>query len=173
MAHIHVLSPAEEAKTPHWKAAVWSGLIAGVVFLVLEMLLVSLIAGDSPWAPMRMMAAILLGQGVLPPPATFDVGIVAAAMVVHFALAIGYGLILSLLVFRLETGPALLIGALFGLGLYVVNFYGFTAVFPWFAMARNGMSILAHAVFGLTAAWAYKALAKREARGGIRLSGAG
>lgn len=162
MAHIHVLSHAGEAKTPHWKAAVWSGLIAGMAFLVLEMLLVSLIAGDSPWAPVRMMAAILLGRDVLPPPATFDLGIAAAAMAVHFVLAVVYGLVLSLLIYRLETGPALLIGALFGLGLYAVNFYGFTAVFPWFAMARNGMSILAHAVFGLTAAWAYKELAKRE-----------
>lgn len=170
MAYIHVVSQAEEAKTPHWKAAVWSGLIAGVVFLVLEMLLVSLVAGDSPWAPVRMMAAILLGQGVLPPPATFDLGIAAAAMLVHFTLAIVYGLILSLLVFRLETGPALLIGALFGLGLYVVNFYGFTAVFPWFAMARNWMSVLAHAVFGLTAAWAYKELARRETRSERRLA---
>ncbi len=165
MAHIHVLSRTEEARAPHWKSAIWAGLIAGVVFIMLEMLLVSLVAGGSPWAPVRMMAAILMGRDVLPPPATFDPGIVMAAMVVHFALAIVYGLILSLLVYRLEVGPALLIGALFGLGLYVVNFYGFTAVFPWFAMARNGMSVLAHAVFGLTAAWVYKELAKREVRG--------
>lgn len=165
MAHIHVLSHAEAARTPRWKAAVWAGLIAGVIFIMLEMLLVSLIAGGSPWAPVRMMAAILLGQGVLPPPATFDLGVAVAAMVVHSALAVVYGLILSLLIYRLELGPALLIGALFGIGLYVVNFYGFTAVFPWFAMARNWMSVLAHALFGLTAAWAYKELAKHEVRG--------
>jgi hypothetical protein len=46
--------------------------------------------------------------------------------------------------------------------LYVVNFYGFTALFPWFAMARNWVSIVAHAVFGFAAAWVYEAFARRR-----------
>ncbi|MDQ3007384.1 MAG: hypothetical protein M3R47_18615, partial [Chloroflexota bacterium] len=55
---------------------------------------------------------------------------------------------------------AILIGAVFGLILYFINFYGLTAIFPWFAMARNWISIFAHIMFGLIAAAAYKQLAK-------------
>ena len=58
----------------HWKAALWAGLMAGAVFVILEMLLVGTVGGDSPWAPPRMIAAIAMGPGVLPPPATFDMG---------------------------------------------------------------------------------------------------
>lgn len=165
MAGIHVLSEYETGKTPHWKAAVYSGLVAGLVFLILEMILVPLIMGMSAWAPVRMMAAILLGQGVLPAegePATFGVGVLLAALVVHFVLAAIYGSILSLIDFRLEEWAAVAIGAVFGLVIYGINFYGFTAVFPWFEMARGWLGIVTHMVFGIVAAWTYKELAKSE-----------
>lgn len=74
------------------------------------------------------------------------------------ALAIVYGLILALIIHRLNIGMAIVAGAVFGLGLYAINFYGFTSVFPWFAMARGGLSIFVHLVFGVVAALAYKRL---------------
>jgi hypothetical protein len=70
-----------------------------------------------------------------------------------------YAVILAFLVHRLELVTALLVGGLFGLALYLVNFYGFTAIFPWFAEARNWVSIVSPIVFGLLAAWAYKTMA--------------
>ncbi len=143
-----------------WKSGVWSGLIAGLVFLALELILVPLLQGGSPWGPPRMIAAIGLGKEVLPPPATFDLGIIFVAMLIHFALAIVYGLILALIIHRLSMGTAIVAGAVFGLALYVINFYGFTALFPWFAMARGGLSIFVHLVFGVVAAWVYKAMQK-------------
>lgn len=73
-----------------WKGGIWSGLIAGLVFLNLEMLMVRLIMGQSTWGPPRMIAAMVLGRDVLLPPATFDIGVVMAAMPVHFVLAIIY-----------------------------------------------------------------------------------
>jgi len=145
-----------------WKAALGSGLLAGSVFLALEMLMVPVFGGGSPWGPPRMMAAILLGKGVLPPPATFDPGIVLVAMVLHLVLSVGYAGLLALLISRLSKGATLTIGAVGGLVLYLVNFYGFTAVFPWFAMARNPITIFTHIVFGLLAAWGYLALVKRH-----------
>ena len=57
---------------------------------------------------------------------------------------------------------ALAAGGVFGLVLYLVNFYGFTAVFPWFAMARGGLSIFVHITFGVVAALAYKGLQRRK-----------
>ena len=145
-----------------WKTAIWAGLIGGVVFMMLEMMMVPLFGGGSPWGPPRMIAAMVMGKGVLPPPATFDMGVLMAAMAVHFPLSIVFTLILAWIIARFDFGVALLIGAVFGLGLYLVNFYGFTAIFPWFAMARNWISIFSHVMFGVIAAAAYKKLAKPQ-----------
>ncbi len=144
--------------TPNWKAAVWAGLIAGLVFLILEMVMVPLFLAGSPWGPPRMIGAIALGQSVLPnppPPPTFDFGVVLTAMIIHFILSVAFAVLLAFIISQVGAGMALLVGAVFGLVLYLVNFYGFTAVFPWFAMARNWVSIFTHIVFGALAAWVY------------------
>lgn len=133
-----------------------AGLIAGLVFVVLEMLLVPTVGGGSAWGPPRMMAAIAMGEGVLPPPATFDAVIFAVGMVVHFALSALLGVVFAAIAgaMRLGAGALVLVGAGFGLVVYFVNFYGFTAVFPWFAIARNAITIVAHLVFGAVLGWA-------------------
>jgi len=83
-----------------WKAAILAGLIGGAVFLMIEMILL-VVTGEMPWAPLRMMAAMVTGDrdGVRPPPATFDTMIMVVAMVVHvilsFLLAIVFARVLS------------------------------------------------------------------------------
>ena len=57
-------------------------------------------------------------------------------------------------------GMMLVSGAVFGLAVYFVNFYGFTALFPWFAMARNSISVFAHMMFGVALAFAYGRLTR-------------
>ncbi|MDQ3077699.1 MAG: hypothetical protein M3Q83_02530 [Pseudomonadota bacterium] len=142
-------------------AAIKAGLIAGLVFMMLEMLLVATIGGGSPWAPPRMIGAMALGEGVLPPPAPFDLTVFMVAMLIHFILAIVLGLLFAAIAeaVRLSRPAAAIVGLLFGLAVYVVNFYGMTAIFPWFAMARNGISIFAHLMFGLVLGYTYRALA--------------
>lgn len=144
------------------KAAAIAGLIAGLVFMMMEMALVAATTG-SPWGPPRMIAAIGLGEGVLPPPATFDLTVMMVAMAIHFGLSIVLGLIWAVLAGRLSGMVALLVGVGFGLVVYVVAFYGMTAVFPWFAMARGWIGIVSHAVFGLVLAWAYLKFRSRPA----------
>lgn len=142
-----------------WSAGAWAGVIAGVVFMIAEMMMVMFIQGESPWGPPRMMAAMVLGKGVLPPPATFDLTVLMVAMMVHIPLSIVYGLAIAWLVHRFEMGTALAIGAVIGLAIYLVNFYPIaSAAFPWFAMARNWMSAAAHMLFGIVAAGSYVAL---------------
>lgn len=162
MTHIEIIG------RPVWRAGIWAGLFAGAVFIVMEMLLVALVGGDSPWAPPRMIAAIVLGKAALPPPATFDIAIVLTGMAVHFALSIILGLVFVALADRLLLRTAwqneplfLAAGAVFGLAIYIVDFYGLTAVFPWFAMARNWISIASHAAFGVVLAASYKLLARQ------------
>lgn len=137
-----------------WTTAALSGFIAGAVFLILALVLVPVILGGSPWGLPRMIAAIVLGEGVLT-PATFDTGIILMAVVAHFFLSVLYATIFALIFGRLQLGPALLAGLGSGLVLYLVNFYGFTGLFPWFATARNWVVILDHVIFGVVTAWSY------------------
>src|SRR5229473_2501434 len=164
-------------RMPDWRAAALAGVIAGVVFLVLEVVLMTLMTGASPWASPRMIAAIILGRSALQSPATFAVGVMIAALVVHFVLAIVFALILSLIMapfsFDSSLAMASLVGAVFGLAIYLINFYGMTQFFPWFAEARNWVSVFAHLVFGVLAADTYMRLERKEAQpGGAGSSGA-
>jgi hypothetical protein len=141
------------------KAGALAGLIAAVVFMMMEMGLVAL-TGDSPWGPPRMIAAIAMGEGVLPPPATFDLTVFMTAMAIHLLLSVVIGVAFAFAVRSLGLVMTLLAGAVLGLGLYVVNFYGFTEIFPWFAMARNAISIVSHIAFGVVLGLSYRQLAK-------------
>lgn len=162
------LSERQRAATAHgrldWKSAAWAGVIAGAVFMMLEMLMVWLLQGQSPWGPPRMMAAMLMGKEVLPPPADFSFVAIAMAMMIHFPLSIVYGLILGWAVRRLDMTAAVLAGAAFGLiAVYLVNFYLIAPLmFPWFVEARNWISLVAHVVFGAVLAGAYVALCRRR-----------
>ena len=150
------------ANTIDWKAAIWAGIIAGLVFMVLEMLLVQLVGEGNMWGPPRMMAAIVMGREVLPPPATFDAGVLIVAMIVHFALSLVYAFIFAWIVgqWQMTMVSAAIGGLVFGLVIYAVNFYGFTVLFSWFAEARNWITILAHAIFGATLGVVYRPLAR-------------
>lgn len=148
----------------HWIAGAVAGLIAGAVFMMVEMAMVMMFMGESPWGPPRMMGAMLLGQGALPPPATFDMGIIMAAMAVHVPLSVVYGLIGAWLIRRFDWGGAALIGAAFGFAIYIVNFYFVApAMFPWFVMARNWISAVTHIVFGIVLGLSYVALRRPKA----------
>ncbi|MDT8388439.1 MAG: sodium:proline symporter [Thiogranum sp.] len=168
MTRANTVSYIEHEKHPQWMPAVWAGLIAGIVFVMAEMLLIVLAGTGSAWGPPRMMAAILMGENVLPPPATFDLGIVMVGMMIHFVLSIIYAFVLGFLILRMDLKGALALGAVFGLALYLINFYVFTAAFPWFAMARGWITIVAHLIFGLVLAWSYKALVHQRAGQHVR-----
>ena len=143
-----------------WRSAIWSGIIAGAVFMMLEMVMVPMFMGGSPWGPPRMIAAIGMGRGVLPPPDTFALVPMMVAMAIHLTLSIVLAVILALVIKGLGLGMAGMVGAIFGLVIYLINFYGLTAFFPWFEMARNWISIFAHVMFGAVAALSYKWLQK-------------
>ncbi|WP_296911674.1 hypothetical protein [Polaromonas sp.] len=65
-----------------WSSAIWSGIIAGAVFMMLEMVMVPLFVGGSPWGPPRMIAAIGMGRGVLAPPDSFALVPMMVAMAI-------------------------------------------------------------------------------------------
>lgn len=148
------------------KAATWAGLIAGAVFVMMEMALIATVGNGMIWGPPRMMAAIVMGEGVLPPPPTFDFMIVMVGMIVHFVLSVVLGLILGWAIakWRLGMTMAIAVGLVFGLIIYLVNFYVMTGLFPWFANARTTITLVSHVVFGGVLGGVYRAMAPHVAK---------
>lgn len=153
-----VKSTSKMRQVMDWRAAFWAGIAAGAVFLAVQMVLLPLLTGGSPWVVPRRIAAIVLGEGVLPPPATFDFTILLVAVLLHFFLSVIYALILAFIIHRWGLIVGILGGALFGLALYVVNFYTFSLLFPWFFPIRSWIDVLSHVLFGAVAGGVYEAL---------------
>jgi uncharacterized membrane protein YagU involved in acid resistance len=158
--HFHFTVPGAHISG---KAVVGAGLLAGAVYFVLEMLMARFVLDVSPWVPARMIAAVSQGTVVLPPPDTFDLSVTIAAIIQHAILSLVYAFIFAFFAKGRSIMVATMLGAAYGLLLYVINFYGFTAAFPWFAAARNWGTVLTHLIFGAVLGGTYAWLA-REAR---------
>lgn len=142
-----------------WKAGAWAGLLAGIAdLLALTVAMAS--QGQSPWGPMRMTAAIVLGPGALPPPDISGVGLFVVALAVHLALSAAYGLVLAALIGRVGWIEGLLTGFAFGLALWIANYFVVApALFPWFApMRAEPLTPALHVFFGCAAAAGYLGL---------------
>jgi len=142
--------------------ALLAGVAAGVIATAAQLALWWL-AGmpllETLFRDAGLTAAIVMGSRVLPPPATPQWEIMLLATLIHFALSVAYALIPAWYASRLRSGPALLAGAVYGLAIYAMNLYGFTAIFPWFAVARDWVTALTHVVFGMALAGACKLFA--------------
>jgi hypothetical protein len=154
----------QTSSTPdvNWGAAAEAGAIAGLVYLAWQMAFYPLVTGGSVWDVPRATAAILIGKGILATPATFNLGVFVVGLFLHLTLSVGYGLLLAAMIAGLRRGAALVSGGIFGLVLYLINFYWFTTAFSWFARARNWSTAVAHVFFGLVAVWSYLALRQRD-----------
>ena len=136
-----------------------AGLGAGVIATVAQLALwwlAEIPLLETLFRDARLTAALVMGTGVLPPPSTPRWDILLVATLIHFTLSVAYALILAHLTARLRTGPALFAGALYGLAIYGINLYGFTLLFPWFAVARDWVTLVAHLVFGIALAGGYR-----------------
>lgn len=133
-------------------AATRAGLITGVVFLILVMIMIPVFLDGSPWAPPRMMAAILLGEEVAPPPGSFNWKIFLAAMVVHLPGSILLMTTGAFIIDRMSFVPVLLTGNALGFLLYWIGFFLITDVWPWFEKSWNWVSLVTHLSFGLVGA---------------------
>ncbi|ODP34045.1 hypothetical protein [Pandoraea sp. ISTKB] len=163
---LHLSSHRYTHRSPDWAAAAVAGFVACAFFSAVEMLMVLLVSGQSPWVPPRMVAAIVLGPGILSQPATFDVSIVAMALMVHAAIGVVLGVVLGAIIapFRLDSDVVTvsIAGGVFGLIVYVVNFYVMTQMFPWFMESRGWTMVAGHVIFGAFAGYMYWVLRQMD-----------
>lgn len=140
--------------------AVLSGVVAMVVFALIEMAFSWALRGASPWKPLDIFGAIALGQ---PVTAGADVHTAATTIVgALMLLALGAlsGAVIALFVRRLRATFAVAAGALFGLAMYYVDMHGFARIFASLGDLRDWMSVLAYAIQGGLTAALYKAMAR-------------
>lgn len=161
-----------ERRVPNWPVAAVAGLAAGAVLMVLDLLWSSIVEGGGPWRTSHMIAPIFTGADAARSSAySFSVGVVGIALAAHYVLGIVFGLILAAIMtpLRLDSTPAkaILTGAVFGVVLYLVNFYGVARIFPWLSEMRGWATLAAHLAFGVVAALFYWKL-ERTAPGTAR-----
>jgi hypothetical protein len=149
-----------------WAASGWAGLAAGVAFVLLETFMGALFVGGDKTDAVRRIASVALGGSVMPPGVHLTAIVFLAAAAVHIPLSLIYARVLAAMIDGMKPGPAIGAGALFGAALYVVNYYVFSGLFPWFVSARGPEALIAHLAFGMLVAGIYTRLARRpgEAR---------
>src|SRR5437868_11978102 len=104
-------------RRPDWLAAVVAGLAGGAVLMVLELLWTAATNDIGPWRASQLVAAIVLGPGVLETSAaTFQANVVGTALVTHYALGVVFGLVFGVVAtgfgFERQVPAALGFGAL-------------------------------------------------------------
>ncbi len=141
-----------------WGAAIRAGFIAGSFFLLLNLLLNGLVYGTSSWQLLRQFASILLGEAILPPPATADGTALLVGLLLHFGFSLIYALIIAYVIHRGGLVGGIVGGALLGIAFYAINLYTFTLIRPWLFSLNNWVFLLTHLIFGALAGGIYEAL---------------
>ena len=140
----------EEERAQHrlidFKAALGAGLVVG--------LLIALFPRGSPWSGTTFFSPTVMGRAMGEPGSSF-----LAAMLPHLSLAIGYAIIIGLVVERLRRVKAVLAGAVVGCLLFLINWAVFTFLVKD-GTGRESVVFFTHLAFGLMCAGAYKGLSK-------------
>jgi uncharacterized protein YndB with AHSA1/START domain len=148
-----------------------AGISAGVIVTLVQLVLWWLVGMPLPetlFRDVRLTAALVMGPAVLPPPSTLQWDVLLAAILIHFVLSFGYAVVPASLFRHLRPRTNLFAGGLYGIAIYTVNLYLLAAVFPWFAVARDWVTLIAHVVFGVALAETCRLFAQNSAEPSVR-----
>jgi uncharacterized membrane protein YagU involved in acid resistance len=124
------------------------GIVAGIVFGALNMWFAASI-GMPADMPLRMIATIVQGGGAMADGTANPI----LGLAVHMVLSTAFGITLAVIVSRVRSDRTrALVGLLFGLALYLVNFLVISPIaFPVFQDANQPLELTTHLVFGAVA----------------------
>lgn len=134
-----------------------AGLLAGVIFLLLNVALCYLLLAN-PWLPVQLPAALLLGAKILPPAPIVGVVVPLVGLAVHLLLATGFTCLIAFCLHRWGVLVGVMGGALFGLCLYSINYYFIADFIAGFVALRGWLMLASHCVFGAAAGGLYEFL---------------
>lgn len=139
-------------------AAAVAGLVAGLLYIVVQVVLHLISVGAGAGPALRHAAATLLGRWSTPNPDSFPLVATMVAVLVHFLAAVALALILVLIVRRRRLLLTVTAGLAFGLVLYLVVSYGLQARLAWLADYRGWTSLVAYLIYGGLAGALYELL---------------
>lgn len=154
--------PTKMQQIMDWKAALWAGLIAGFVFYLLNIFIVPLILGGNMWVIVRLFSSIFLGEEILAPPATFHATSLIVSIFTNIVLSVSFTFLIAFVFHKWGLLIGILGGALFGLGIYLINFYSLSYFFPWFFALSSWPFVITHILFGAIAGGVYELLEVEE-----------
>lgn len=160
----HTVTIIEASPRVDAMAMIWASVIAGLASLAIEMILVAATYGVRFWAPLRVIASVILGPNVLSPTGAFTIPIAFVGIVVQLVASIIYGFI-GIEVLR----PRHWLTAVFGTGVwgfltYIINFFLWPLLVPWLVMFRDWTWIASSIAFGVILGLLYLALRKPRIR---------
>jgi hypothetical protein len=138
-------------------AIVSAGVAGGLIFALFEMVVAAAMQGmASALMPLSMIGAMMLGPATLDP--SYSIGVAAiTGVIVHLVLSVAFAFLLAAMLSPHWAGTQVaLAGVVFGLGLWLVNFYVIAplAGWDWFPRSNAIVQAVAHAgFFGCPVAW--------------------
>jgi len=152
----------DNTRTVDWGMAILAGIIAMVVFAVIEIAFSWAARGAPPLSPLVVFGTATLHA--LMPSATVGGGLRTAIVGAACLLALGAlsGVILAYLVDRLGVLGAAVVGAVFGLVMYAVDMYGIARALPILVDLRDWMSALAYVIQGALTAALFTVMTREE-----------
>jgi hypothetical protein len=139
-----------------WRAAIWAGIISGVVFLLLNLFFSPSMIGGNAWVMVRLFASLIMREGILAPPATFHLSALLVAILTNFSLSLLFALLVAYVIHRGGLVTGILGGAALGLAIYGINFYTVTYFVPWFFAVRGWVMVFNHIIIGALAGGIYE-----------------
>ena len=115
------------------------GFVSMIVFGVVEMAYGALVRGASPWRPLDVFGAVVLGQ---------------------FGPSADSGHTWATTIAGVQPMLAVLVGVLFGIAMYYVDMYGFAWIFAPLTLLRGLSSLAAYAIQGGLAAAVYVSMTR-------------
>ncbi len=118
--------------------------------------------GDrSIWLPINQIASTVMGAGVLGPQFNFPAALVG--LLIHFAVSAVLGIVFALIYHRLlrlprQVGLPVVVGAVYGLGVWVLASVLLPVIAPAMAFAARPGFIAGQLVFGITTGVIYARL---------------
>jgi len=143
---------AGDALSPRLLRGALAGLVAGLLFILATMWLASA-EGKPADMPLRMISTVLKGDAAMA-DGTTSVGLGWAT---HLVLSAIFGVVFALVTPLLKTnGTAAIVGTVYGLLLYVVNFLVLAPlVFTTFQKANQPFELVVHVIFGTLIGFAF------------------
>ena len=136
-----------------WRAVLISGLVAGTLFLLTDVVLAPLVLKVNASLTLHYFAALVLGSKVLTQSGT---SILVTGVIVHYVLSILFALVIALVVHRWGLAVGIIGGAILGVAIYGINLYTVTLLFPWFFAINSTVILLSHAIFGAVVGGVYE-----------------